>query len=324
MAFPSYDELYRQDLVDVSKALTTSNTAAIPVFLPEKITALANYKNPFRAELQRKNQPMGSVYKVVRAASGTADWLADGTDPTDRTGDPADTDFAFKRVAARIKITQFRRAMSGTGRPGIDLFVDEIRRKVMDIRDVEDLAYCVGASATGQNNPQGLKYLIGDAQRVLMGSCTAGTTLTLKKIDETMDKCAPMSPDFAVTSLAIRRELHALLQDQQRYVNVTTTARGGFALMTYADAYVFPSTNMSITQNFNGTSEGDETGGTTGSIYFGNFDTFYVGILANADMKVTPTMLGTTIWDSVDIESWETTVLEHTGEVSKLIGIGYS
>jgi len=222
MAFTdaSYNGMYQQDLVDVSKALDGTNTAAIPVYLPQKITALANYKNPLRAELFRKNQPMGSDYQVVRAASGTADWLADdGTDPTDRTGLPVDTLFPFRRIAARINITKMRAAKSGAGRPGINLYTDEVRRKVMDIRDREDQTYCVGNSATGQTQPQGFKYLIPIGNKVLMGSCTAGNTLTLKKVDEAMHICRPMPADFALTSFTILREWQALLQDQQTLPN---------------------------------------------------------------------------------------------------------
>ena len=318
----SENAMYEQNVEDFAKSLTSTNTAAIPTYLPKKVTAIANYRNPLRAEMPRPSQPMGDEFKIVRADGGTADWLADGTDPSDRTGSPVDYGFAFKRVGARLIASDFRLAKSGTRSPGINLWVSEIKRKIVDIRNVEDLAYHVGASATGQNNPQGFKYLCPSGQVVVQGATAAGNALTLAKIDEAMDKPYETAPEFALCNLAVRRMWNALLQAQQRFWNYTPTQKAGYTLMYYNGAWIFPSTNMSIVQNFNGTCEGDETGGTSGSIYFGNFDDFYVGILAKHDMVVKPTMLGTTIWTAADIECWETVVADNNYNLSKLIGIG--
>jgi hypothetical protein len=314
--------MYDDNVQDFSKALTSTNTAAIPTYLPKKVTAIANYRNPLRAEMPRKSQEMGDEFKIVRADGGTADWMADGTTPTDRTGNPVDYGFAFKRVGARLIASDFRLAKSGRRSPGIDLWVSEIKRKIVDIRNVEDLAYHIGAAATGQNDPQGFKYLCPDANIVLQGAVQAGNALSLTKIDEAMDTPYSTAPEFALCNLAVRRMWNALLQANQRFIDYQPTQKAGYTLMFYNGAWVYPSTNMSVTQNFTGTCEGDETGGTTGSIYFGNFDDFYVGILAKHDMVVKPTDLGNTIWTAADIECWETVVADNDYNLSKLIGIG--
>ncbi len=318
----NYNQLGAQKIIDMKKTLSSAGASdtVIPVIIPQTINFLVDYKNPLIQNLTRKNQNGGKYYEVLRTAGKTLTMSdPESSSIADDTGaQPTEHTFNFKAKVGQVSITKWRRAIS-SGDRGIDLFAMLLKNYVLDVRNLLDSQYHTG-DGTGYNI-YGLKPLI--TQYVLAGSCDAGNTITTELLDEAIDTCKKIPPDMMITSLAVRRKIQALLQDQQRYVN-TTTLRGGFNLLDYNGALCYPSSNMSITQNYtySGGCEGAETGGTTGSIYFINSSDVFLCTLNNKYFTPTKAFMAETIYDGLDLATWITLVIENPQNLVKLVGIG--
>ena len=131
---------------------------------------------------------------------------------------------------------------------------------------------------------------------------------------------AGMPANMILGPLAIRRKLQALLQTQLMYT--TQRVDGGFELLSYQGAQYYPSSNMSIDQNYNGTCEGEETGGSSGSLYFINNMDVQICTLGGNYFKTSKPNICETIFDGLDFYTWLVLFVKDPTHLCKYLGIG--
>lgn len=309
--------------VDIKKALgtTQAGTVLVDKEIDKTIQQLVEYKNPIRVNMPRKTGSGPGWYVNRRAAGSTPAMFVNDTDTiTEDTGTYTRTSFPYKTIATQGRVTRFMQAI---GRSYTDVLADEIEAKARDFRDYEEWALLKGrittsGSLTGNaKHFDGLDVLIPSTQAVVMTSSGLGASLTLAKMDESIDKCAG-EPDMIIMSKRSRRALVALLQASQRFVNTVET-RGGFILISYNNIPVYVSTRINNNQAFNGTAVTAETGGTTTTVYF--LDTEYVWLGELTPITIMPLAKVSSQYDLFDIFCDEVLVMANYLYCSKLIGI---
>jgi len=330
----------------IAKALSSA-TSSLDIWVLEQpeidkvIADLVDWKNPLRVNTPRIPGE-GYAYRCHRrtaVATTGAYWVAETTD-TSATSYIADSsfilyEFPFRTLLARGRVTRKYQAI---GRSYKDILVEEINDRVKDFKNIEDHAMVAGASnlttltsshqyAISGQMPSGIGELIdmynsnSQSIRTEDASSTGGTSLTLTKIDELMDKCK-VEPDALIMSKKSKRIVRGLLQVSQRYVN-TVKVKGGFDVMAYDTTPIFTSTNVSDTEylqsdNTIATSQqGSEAA--SSSIYAVNFDEFFVAELTPVAIK--PLDKSSTQYDDFEIYADEVFVLRDPLCVARLAGV---
>jgi len=312
--------------VDILKALDVS--AAGDVLLQptiDKVVAqLVDYRNPLRQNLPRKRGSGDGWYVVRRTASGTtpAQWVSDTDDITEDEGTYARVIFYYKTIVARVKVT---RKMQAIGRSYADILADEIEARALEFRDKEDYAYVIGASTASSSSKQfqGVMYLLQDAaQTVPVAASTTAGTLTLAKVDEAID-LSTGTIDMMIMSKTVRRKLNALLQAQQRFVNVVEV-KGGFKLLSYNEIPIYTSNNVpnTVAYSADGTTVSSLTTGSASFIEFIDTDHVWVGELT--PVTVLPLAKTTSQYDTIDIFCDETLVMRNYQTCSLLTNVDAS
>jgi len=311
----AYSDIWTEGLATIRKALTSANSGGVllqPV-IDAVIPMLADYQNPLRQNLPRK-KGSGQSWIVNRRSPGStpAEWVADTDSATEDTGSYEQFAFPYRTLLTKGKVM---RKLQATGASYIDVLMEEIEGKILEFKNYEDLTYVTGISSA--TVPEGIQYLTTDNQMVATTTTAGGAPLTLAKLDEAMDLNAG-NPDMIIMARRTRRELNALLQAQQQFID-TTEVKGGFRLMTYNGVPIYVSTNVPTTQLFNGTTEGSNTGGTSSSIYFVDTNHLWAGELT--PIKLMPMAKTTSQYDEFEIFCDEVLVLRNPLCISKLIGI---
>jgi len=311
----AHGDIWTEGLATIRKALTSSGagTKLLQPVVDKVIPLLADYQNPIRVNLPTK-QGSGQNWLLNRASPGStpAEWVADTDTATEDAGSYAQFSFAYRTILGKGRVT---RKLQRTGASYIDVLMEEIENKMESWKDTEDQAFMTGVSSA--STPEGIQYLCTDNQMVACTTSQGGDDLTLSLMDEAMDKNIG-NPDMIIMARRTRRELNALLQANQRFVNVTEVA-GGFKVLTYNGVPIYISTNMPITQFFNGTTEQANTGGSSSSIYFVDTDHLWRGELTPVTMM--PLAKTTSQYDEFEIFCDEVLVLRNPLKISKLIGI---
>lgn len=259
----------------------------------------------------------GDAYYVNQRTPNTtgAEWLADGSDPTDYTGNVTQVSFPYKILSTRGKVTRFLQAR---GRSYGDVLGGEMTAKADDFAEVKERAAVVGTGAS--NQPSGLLKLTGAGQTVAM---SAGVTadLTLAKLDETIAKVKGRANKSALRiycSAKGHQRLNALLQAQQRF-NDTTVIEAGFTVQTYQDIPVIETTEMPDTLVFNGTAITAYSGG--GSTAFIVANTQYVKIAQLTPTTVVPLAKASSAYDQFDMVEDLAFVVENPKGIAVLAGV---
>jgi HK97 family phage major capsid protein len=192
--------------VDIKKALgqTQAGTVLVDKEIDKTIQHLVEYKNPIRVNLPRK-QGSGAAWYVNRRSAGStlAAFVSDTDTITEDTGTYVQVAFSYKTIATQGRVTRFMQAI---GRSYTDVLAEEIEAKARDFRDYEEWALIKGSVSTSSKQFDGLDILIPSSQAVGMTTASGGSSLTLAKMDEAIDKCVG-EPDMIAMSKRSRREL---------------------------------------------------------------------------------------------------------------------
>jgi len=277
------------------------------------IPIMADYESPARQNIPRK-PGAGSAYKGVQATPGNTPWA--GVTDTDTIAvdqsSYAALDISYKTLAAtKGKVTRFLQA---TGRSYIDVLLEEMEVKMYGFQDGYEYWLINGVSSTTQID--GLQVLIPSSQEVLVTTTAGGDDLTLAKMDEFMDKGKTLKLMFM--SYRTRRELNALLQSTQRYVNLQEI-KGGFKVLSYNGVPILISTQMLDTQTFDGSGVTSQTGGTASSIL--GIDTNHVFVSELTPVTSFPCAKTTSQYDEFEIFSDFALVVRNYLRTAKLTGI---
>ena len=194
-----------------------------------------------------------------RAASAMAAanvWVSDTAGLTETTGTYTQATFDYMTLATRGKVTRKIRA---TGRTYIDVLAEEMTHKLDDFNNALESALFIGDSGSSGVSTQidGLLTQINAVagQVVAQTTAAAGDSLTLAKLDETIDKVkgsGSRSDCVIYGSFAGVRKLNAVLQSDQQFNDMTEIA-AGFRVRTYDGIPLVVSTGMADDLTWDGT-----------------------------------------------------------------------
>lgn len=182
----------------------------------------------------RRQPGVGSQALVTRkTVRPTAAWVGETAQATPSDATYASAGFDYKTISSVGGVS--RKLRLGA----VNVFGDFKDQAVMDEMDaVVNLVESTLFEGTGAGDiPAGLDTLsdAGPASQVIeLGAAPAGAALNTAKIDEAIDAAEDNDARvrFALTASVVRRKWNALLESEQRFVNVTEV-NGGFRVMTY-------------------------------------------------------------------------------------------
>lgn len=273
--------------MDIRKALSPTNVdSLIPKEIDKVIQQLMDYNNPLRQNLPRRKGSGKAWYLSQRTPTGTTPatfYSATTDDFVDDTGTYAEKDFEYETIGARGKV--FRLAQDQT-KGQVNLLASEIEARTLEFKNYEEWAL-FWADSSSSNQFDGIDKLIldSDSQVIYQAATKLGSSLTLAKMDELIDACAPFTPKMLVTSYGGRRAINALLQSQQRFLD-KTEVKGGFKVLAYNDIPIFASTQITDTLDYNATGVLQATtGGSTTAIFALDTEHLWVGVLNELTYK---------------------------------------
>lgn len=182
----------------------------------------------------RRLPGVGSQALVTRKTTRpTAAWVGETAQATPSDATYTSAGFDYKTISSVGGVS--RKLRLGA----VNVFGDFKDQAIMDEMDaVINLVEQTLFDGTGAGDiPAGLDTLTdaGPAtQKIELGAAPAGAPLNTASMDEAIDAAEDNDARirFALTSSIVRRKLNAILDSQQRFVNVTEV-NGGFRVMTY-------------------------------------------------------------------------------------------
>lgn len=245
-------------MADILKALQVGDVdVLIPKEIDKVVQHLVNYDNPIRQNMPRRpgsGKAWDLVQRTPAADSKIAFYNPDTkTFTTGGKGVYAEASFTYRTVGVNGEI--MRTAMIAT-KDQLNLKSEEIERRIIEFKNYEEWAMVWGDNTPSPENYEydGIDKQITTARTLRMASDQVGAALTLAKMDELIDKCAPYKPGMLIMSLAARRQLNSALQPQQRFD--TMEVKGGFKVPTYLEIPIFTSTNVGDTLGLTNTGYG--------------------------------------------------------------------
>jgi len=225
---------------EVRKALDTS-TGAGALFDNVRDRLIAeelDKRHPLWRGL-RKVTGQGAAYLFSRktARAGGADW-------TTESGQVSTADAAYASISETFKVLDAVGTFTKLGQAAGKGFIELQRQAVADTLDdwvnKAESGIIIG-TGTG-NEPTGLDVHHDAFSTNQLAPGTNGTVLTLARLDEAIDLVTNNSgiPNRIVTSARVRRETNALLQANQRFMNVIEI-EAGFRTRAYDDIPIFDS-----------------------------------------------------------------------------------
>jgi len=278
------------------------------------IGELVEYKNPLRQNLPRK-AGSGHAWLLNRRTPGTTPgaFVSDTDTLVEDTSTYERVEFEYKTIATRGRVTRKAQAVGKTYR---NLLADEIEAKTRDFRDFEDWALLWGDTTVDTRQFDGIHKLIPDDQTLATTTVADGDKLTLSLLDQAIDLCQG-EPNMIIASQRTRRQINALLQAQQRFVDVIEV-KGGFKVLSYNNIPIFTSSNIYDDWYFDGTNIIGHTGATS-TLYIINTDELWVGVLQ--EVKYQPLAMVSSQYTEFDIFADECVVVRNPKAHSKIIGI---
>jgi HK97 family phage major capsid protein len=176
----------------------------------------------------------------------------------------------FTQVQSTLKILG--------GDADVDRYIATTRSNVQDIEaavlelkakavahEFED-EFLYGDTALDAKGFDGLHVLMPAGQQVHQGAGTTGAPLSLKKLDEMIDKIRPNKPDFLMMTRRTRRGISAFARALTSPVQFES-AGFGQRVMFYDGIPVLESDFMVDTESITGGAFSSKTGGATSSIF---------------------------------------------------------
>jgi len=232
------------DLTELKKALdiAAAGDKLVQPLIDKIIQSLILVHNPLRNNIPRKPGTGSEWILNRRTAAATSAWVNDTEEPTESQSTYEQVKFPYKTLLVRGAVT---RKLQAVGKTYIDILAEEINSALDVVRDAEEDCIINGDSSVNPKQYDGLRKLIPSEQTIVAG--TNGAPLTLKMMDEAIDLCYG-KPSLIVCSKRTRRELNALLQAQQRFVEPTFEIKGGFKVISYNDIPILWSQKISDSQ----------------------------------------------------------------------------
>lgn len=285
----------------------TSGAELIQEEIDKAIADALNTNNALRQNLFRKTNQQGTKYILNRrTARGTARAVAD-TDArgTEQNSTYSQVEFAYKTIIYEGGVT---RRLQAAGKAYGDALQEEIQNGIQAIKDQEDDWLITGDSSSDAKEFDGLAKILSDESR----EKALGGDLTLEDLDEAIDNITNGTPNMMVMSRRTRRQLRALLQEQQRFIN-TIEVKGGFMVESYDNIPIYVDRFVSDDE------DGDASN--KSSIYI--FETSPEGVFVGEQTAVRLERLAKTTSqkDSFDIYEDLTLVLKDTLRAWRLKGI---
>lgn len=323
---PTYKEPGTREAA--TRALTVSATSdkVTTALVSSLLQQLSNVQLGARTQL-RRIPGAGTAYQTPkRTVSNTlAEFVADGSAPTEDSGSWGYDTWNYRTLATRIKVT--RKAIA-QGRQWGDILAAEALYKGEDFNKQEEVAIFQGDNANSlptANAFNGLLTLIGanSGQTVANTTATAGDVLSTKQLDLTISKVRGRENKANLRIFASERGhilLNTVLQADQQFVN-QVMIQAGFVVQTYAGIPIVESSGIPDTLVWNGTDTKVTkwTTGATTAIVVANLNHVYMVVL-------TPMMLeqvGTTTAQYAEYEMYcdEVLVLDNSYGAALLGGI---
>ncbi len=311
-----------------TRALTVSATSdkVTTALVSSLLQQLSNIQLGARTQLRRIPGAGTSYVTPKRAVSNTlAEFIADGTAPTEDSGTWSNDTWNYKTLATRMRVT---RKAEAQGAQWGDLMAAEALLKGEDYNRQEEVAIFQGDtvhSLPTANGFDGLLTLIGvnSGQTVANTTANAGDSINLAQLDKTINKVRgrEMKQNMRIfTSEQGGVRLDAVLQAQQTFQN-TVMAAAGFVVQTYKGIAVIPTSGIPDVLIWNGASPKITTysGSATTAIVVVNLQHVYMVVLT----PVTLQQVATTTAQYMDFEMFsdEVLVLDNLYGAAQLGGI---
>lgn len=308
----------------IARSLTVSNASdkVTTALVSSLLQQLSNLQLGARTQMRRIPGAGTNYQTPKRTVSSTlAEWLADGTAPTEDSGALNYDTWSYKTIGTRFRVTRKAQAQ---GRQWGDLIASELLNKGEDFNRQEEVTIFQGDadnSLPTANAPNGLLTLIASANRVANTSATAGDTLSLQKLDEAISKVRGRENKANMRIFASERGhilLNAVLQAQQQFSNVTMI-QAGFVVQTYNGIAIVESSGIPDTMVWGGSQILKWTTGATTALVVVNLQHAYLVVLT----PMTVEQVGTTTAQYQDFEMFadEAIVLDNSYGASYLGGI---
>jgi len=239
----------------IEKALKLSDVdVLVPKEIDRVIQHLATFDNPIRANMPRRTGS-GKSWILVQRTPATDNKIAfyspdTKTFTTGGKGTYADQEFTYRTIGVNGEI--MRTAVLAT-KDQLDLKTEEIEQRILEFKNKEEwcMIWAKHFAAPNENYEyDGIDTLITDARTLRIANTAVGAALTLAKMDEFIDKCAPFKPKMLIMSLAARRQLSSALQPQQMFLDMMDV-KGGFRVPSYLEIPIFTSSNVPDTIGLN-------------------------------------------------------------------------
>lgn len=275
------------------------------------------------AVLPRRPGTGNAAYVNRRTPGVGAEWLNDTTEPTSAEGTYAQVSFAYKSLITRGTVT---RKLQATGRSYGDILAGEIGGRTGDFSETFEDGLIIGDIAGDANQFDGLITLVQavGSQVVLQTTAVAGDSLTLEKLDETIDAVkgsAARSDLVILASHKGRRLLNNALQAQQQFNDMVDIA-AGFRVRTYDGIPMVTTTGMPDVLTFDGATNTAFSGAATTAILVVN--TRYIAIEELTQLTVMPLAKRSSQFDEFDLFWDGALAYENTLGAAILVGIDAS
>jgi HK97 family phage major capsid protein len=294
------------DLEQLKKALDIANAGSQlqQPLVDRVLQELIEVNNPIRQNLTRKPGSGSEWILNQRTARGTGGFVNDTEEPTDTNSAYAQKTFPYKTIK-RGKVT---RKLQAVGKSLLDIEAEEVNSSLQVVRDTEENALINGDTATNPKEFNGLRKLVPPTQTVVAG--VNGAPLSLDLMDEAIDLNRG-NVDMIIMSKKANRKLNALLQAQQRFVDMTQV-KGGFRVQVYNGIPIFRSIFVSDAQT-----QGTATDAT--DVYFLDSSAIWIGELTPIRMARLATK--SSQYSEFDVYEDLTLVLGNDIKVSRLAGV---
>jgi len=312
----------------LQKAVQMGDSDTPPKYLLPELDPLLQLLKVYGSELLATipfSQGTGSSYIVNSMDEATEDldasWVRDTQDLDDleATGEyDGGVEFPYKVCAKRGKVST---VLQDLGKPREEIFQEVVTECMQRIKRDMVRNFLFGDSASNPKAPDGLFTLCADSQKIQAGSTDGGDPLSLGKMDVLHDLIELSEPDCFIMNKQTRRELSALLQQQQSFP-IWDKIPAGFRVMWYNGVPILTNKNVSITQTYNGTTTTSQTGGSAASIYCLSWNNVFIKEKIPLKMLALGTL--SCLYDKFDLYSLLTPVLRQKLSLSILEGILYS
>lgn len=244
----------------VQRSLTVSGASdkVTTALVSSLLQQLSNIQLGARTQLRRV-PAAGTAYQTPKrtVSSTLAEFVADGTAPTEDSGSWGYDTWSYKTLATRIRVT--RKAVR-QGMQWGDIVAAEVLYKGEDANRQEEIALFQGDSANNlptANSFNGLLTYYGaiSGQTVANTTATAGDVLSLTKLDRTVNSVRGRETKSNMRIFASEKGheiLNRVLQADQIFSNVTMVD-AGFIVQTYHGIPVIESSGIPDTLVWNGT-----------------------------------------------------------------------